>query len=186
MRVGSRETGHWFPLLGSENVLSVAVDGANRKWFGTLTSGVFLIDEENGQSRHFTVDNSPLLTNRVHDIVINNRTGEVFFATSYGIVSYRGDAVSAGEDFGNVYAFPNPVRPDYDGLITITGLIKDADVRITDIAGNLVYHTRTLGGQAVWNGRNRQGNRVASGVYLAFCTNDDGSKTHVTKILIVR
>jgi hypothetical protein len=109
-----------------------------------------------------------------------------YFATEYGIVAYRGDAVSSGEDFGNVYAFPNPVRPEYQGEITITGLIKDADVKITDIAGNLVYQTRTLGGQAVWDGRNRQGRRVATGVYLVFCTNEDGSKTNVTKILFIR
>ena len=135
--------------------------------------------------KHFTTDNSPLFSNRVHDIAINDKTGEVFFATEYGMVSYRGDAVSSGADFGNVYAFPNPVRPEYQGEITITGLIKDADIKITDVAGNLVYETRTLGGQAVWNGRNRQGRRVATGVYLVFCTNDDGSKTNVTKILLI-
>ena len=171
MRVGNTESNHMFALFGSENILAVAIDGANRKWFATQTSGVFLVDEDNRQTRHFTVDNSPLLSNRVSDIVINDRTGEVFFATSYGIVSYRSDAVSSGDDFGKVYAFPNPVRPGYDGEITITGLIRDADVKITDIAGNLVYHTRSLGGMAVWSGRNRQGRLVASGVYLLFCTN---------------
>ena len=186
-RIGTSEPSRVFALLGSENILSVAIDGANRKWFGTETAGVFLIDEDNaGEVKHFTVDNSPLFSNRVHDIAIDGRTGEVFFATQYGIVSYRSDATSSGDDFGFVYAFPNPVRPDYHGVITITGLIRDADVRITDIAGNLVYQTRSLGGQAVWNGQNLHGRRVATGVYLVFCTNDDGSKTHVTKILFVR
>ena len=175
-----------FPLLGSENILSVAIDGADRKWFGTETAGVFLINDDNaGEARHFTAENSPLFSNRIYDIAINDKTGEVFFATEYGIVSYRSDAVSSGEDFGHVYAFPNPVRPEYQGEITITGLIRDADVKITDVAGNLVYQTRTLGGQAVWNGCNRQGRRVATGTYLVFCTNDDGSKTHITKILFV-
>ncbi len=175
-----------YALLGSENILSVAVDGAYRKWFGTATGGVFLIDEDNaGEVKHFTVDNSPLFSNKVHDIAINDKTGEVFFATEYGIVAYRGDAVSSGDDFGKVYVFPNPVRPEFQGEITITGLIKDADVKITDTAGNLVYQTRTLGGQAVWNGRNQQGRRVATGVYLVFCTNDDGSKTHITKLLFI-
>ena len=186
IRTGTDEPSHLYALLGSENVLSVAIDGAYRKWFGTNTAGVFLIAEDNvGEVKHFTVDNSPLFSNKVHDIAINDRTGEVFFATEYGIVSYRGDAVSSGDDFGKVYVFPNPVRPEYQGEITITGLIRDADVKITDVAGNLVYQTRTLGGQAVWNGRNRQGRRVATGVYLIFCTNSDGSKTHVTKLLFV-
>ena len=186
LRSGNDEPNHLYALLGAENVLSVAIDGAYRKWFGTNTAGVFLIVDDNwGEVKHFTVDNSPLFSNKVHDIAINNRTGEVFFATEYGIVSYRGDAVSSGEDFGKVYVFPSPVRPEYQGEITITGLIRDADVKITDVAGNLVYQTRTLGGQAVWNGRNQQGRRVATGVYLIFCTNDDGSKTHVTKLLFV-
>ena len=187
IRIGNDEPSHLYALLGSENILSIAIDGAYRKWFGTETAGVFLIDEDNvSDVKHFTVDNSPLFSNKVHDIAINDRTGEIFFATEYGIVAYRGDAVSSGNDFGFVYAFPNPVRPEYQGEITITGLIKDADVKITDIAGNLVYQTRTLGGQAVWNGCNQQGRRVATGVYLVFCTNDDGSKTNVTKIMFIR
>ncbi len=186
IRTGTDEPSHYYALLGSENILSVAVDGAYRKWFGTETGGVFLIAEDNlGQVKHFTAENSPLFSDKIHDIVINDKTGEVFFATEYGMISYRSDAVSSGDDFGNVYVFPNPVRPDYRGEITITGLIKDADVKITDVAGNLVYQTRTLGGQAVWNGCNQKGRRVASGVYLVFCTNDDGSKTHVTKLLFI-
>lgn len=185
-RSGTAEASQLFALLGSENILAVAVDGAYRKWFGTETGGVFLIDEDNiSEVKHFTVDNSPLLSNKIHDIAINDKTGEVFFATGYGIVAYRSDAVSSGDDFGKVYVFPNPVRPGFQGEITITGLIRDADVKITDIAGNLVYQTRTLGGQAVWNGRNQRGIRVATGVYLVFCTNDDGSKTHITKLLFI-
>ena len=187
LRTGNTEPDRLYPLLGDENILSVAIDGAYRKWFGTETAGVFLIDEDNkGEIRHFTAENSPLLSNRVHDIAINDKTGEVYLATEFGIIGYRSDAVASGDDFKNVYAFPSPVRPGYDGEITITGLIKDVDVKITDIAGNLVYQTRSLGGMAVWNGRNQQGRKVASGVYLVFCTNDDGSKTHVTKILVVR
>jgi ligand-binding sensor domain-containing protein len=186
-RTGTEESNHLYALLGSENTLSVAVDGAYRKWFGTENGGVFLIDEDNaGEIRHFTTDNSPLFSNRIHDIAINDKTGEVFFATPYGIISYRSDAVAAGDDFAAVYVFPNPVRPDYQGEITITGLIKDADVRITDIAGNLVYRTQSTGGQAVWNGCNQKGRRVASGVYLVFCSNEDASKTHVTKLLFIR
>jgi ligand-binding sensor domain-containing protein len=185
-RTGTDEPSHLYALLGSENILSVAIDGAYRKWFGTENGGVFLIDEDNmSEVRHFTADNSPLFSNKILDMAINDKTGEVFFATEYGIVSYRSDAVSSGNDFGNVYVFPNPVRPDYHGEITVTGLIKDADVKITDVAGNLVHQTRTLGGQAVWNGCNQKGKRVASGVYLVFCTNSDGSKTHITKLLFI-
>jgi hypothetical protein len=186
-RAGSEEPDFMYALLGSENTLSIAVDGAYRKWFGTENGGVFLIDEDNaGEVRHFTTDNSPLLSDRIRDIAINDLTGEVFFATDYGIQSYRSDAVAAGEDFGRVYVFPNPVRPDYHGEITITGLIKDADVKITDVAGNLVHQTYSIGGQAVWNGCDRRGRRVATGVYLVFCTNEDGSKTKVTKLLFIR
>jgi hypothetical protein len=186
-KTGTDEPDYVYSLLGTEDVLSVAIDGAYRKWFGTKSGGVFLIAEnEVKEVRHFTVDNSPLFSNKVHDIAINDKTGEVFFATEYGIVSYRSDAVSSGDDFGKIYAFPNPVRPGYDGEITITGLVREADVKITDTAGNLVYRTKTLGGQAVWNGCDRRGRRVASGVYLVFCTSSDGSKTGITKILIVR
>ncbi len=184
---GTVESDKIFSLLGSETILSIAMDGAGRKWIATKSSGVFLISEDATQQvTQFTTENSPLFSNKVHDIAVSDRTGEIFFATDYGIVSYRGDAVSSGDDFGNVYVFPNPIRSDYFGEITITGLIKDADVKITDISGNLVYQTRTLGGQAVWNGCNANGRRVSTGVYLVFCSNDDGSKTHVTKLLFIK
>ncbi|NJK94394.1 MAG: T9SS type A sorting domain-containing protein [Bacteroidales bacterium] len=117
-------------------------------------------------------------------VYTKNRRG--FFGTDRGIISYRSDANKAEEEFGDVYAFPNPVRPGYEGKITITGLIRDANVKITDIAGNLVYETKTLGGQAIWDGKNFDGRKAASGVYLIFCTNEDGSKTHITKLLFLK
>jgi ligand-binding sensor domain-containing protein len=174
------------PLLGSEVVRTIAIDGANRKWIGTERGGAFLVSADGDSSLlQFNTDNSPILSNTVIGIGIHDKTGEVFFGTDRGIISYRSDATKAGDDFGDVYAFPNPVRPNYHGNITITGLIKDANVKITDIAGNLVYETTTVGGQVIWDGNNLDGRRVASGIYIIFCTNDDGSKTHITKLLFM-
>lgn len=173
-------------LLSTETITSIAIDGANRKWFGTRNSGVFLISADGlKQIHHFTRENSPLLSNTINAITIDGKTGEVFFATDKGIISYRGTATSGGDSFGRVYAFPNPVRENYHGDITITGLARNVNVKITDISGNLVFETKALGGQAVWNGKNFDGRRVATGVYLVFCTNDDGSKTYVTKLLFI-
>ena len=173
-------------LLANERINDIVIDGANQKWIATENSGVFLMSDDGKKEIHnFTVDNSPLFSNTVVSIAINNKTGEVFFGTEKGIISYKGQATSGNEDFQNVYVFPNPVREDYHGDITITGLIANAHVKITDVSGNLVYETTSLGGQAIWNGKNFNGERVGTGVYLVFCTNDDGSKTHVTKLLFI-
>ncbi|MBI3501566.1 MAG: hypothetical protein HY063_07210 [Bacteroidetes bacterium] len=173
-------------LLETEEVTAIAVDGANRKWIGTQNSGVYLMSADGTQQiNHFTADNSPLLSNEITSIVIHPKTGEVFFGTSEGIISYRSDATQGLEDFTDVYVFPNPVRPDYEGPIAITGLIENAVVKITDITGMLVYQTKALGGQAIWYGKNFKGENARSGVYMVFCSNDDGSKTYVAKILKV-
>lgn len=174
------------PLLGNEIIRSMVVDGANRKWIGTERGGAFLVSASGDSALlQFNTDNSPILSNTVIAVGIHDKTGEVFFGTDRGIISYRSDATMGGEDFGDVYAFPNPVRPNYQGNITITGLIRDASVKITDIAGNLVYETTTLGGQFVWDGKNFDGHRVASGIYIIFCTNHDGTKTRITKLLFM-
>jgi hypothetical protein len=173
-------------LLSTEKINDIEVDGADQKWFATEKSGVFLISPDGKKEiHHFTEENSPLLSNSVLTMAVNDKTGEVFFGTEKGIVSFKGTATEGGDDFGKVYVFPNPVRENYDGDITVTGLIANANVKITDITGNLVFETTSLGGQAVWNGRNFRGDRVQTGVYLVFCTNDDGSKTHVTKLLFI-
>jgi ligand-binding sensor domain-containing protein len=173
-------------LLESERINCIAVDGANRKWLGTQNSGVYLVSADGiNQIKHFTAENSPLFTNTVIDIKINSNTGEVFFATDRGMISYRSDATKGSDEFGDVYVFPNPVREDYTGDIAITNLITDAIVKITDISGNLVYQTRAKGGQATWDGKNLRGMRVNTGVYLVFCSNDDGTKTFVTKLLFI-
>ncbi len=180
------QDGHTQILLLTEVVTAIAVDGANRKWIGTQNSGVFLMSADGTQQvRHFTVDNSPLLSNEIRSIVINPKSGEVFFGTASGIISYRNDATEGLEDFTDVYAFPNPVKPGYEGPIAIKGLVENAIVKITDVSGGLVYQTKALGGQAIWYGRNFSGEKSASGVYLVFCSNDDGTKTFITKILLV-
>jgi flagellar hook assembly protein FlgD len=125
------------------------------------------------------------MSNSVRSVVINNTTGEIFFGTDNGICSYKGTATEGKEEYENVYAYPNPVREDYNGVIAIKGLVTKANVKITDIAGGLVYEATAEGGQAVWNGKNMSGNKVHSGVYMVFCTNEDGSKTLVTKILVI-
>ncbi|NNE29249.1 MAG: regulator, partial [Saprospiraceae bacterium] len=177
-------------LLETEDVRAIAVDGANRKWFGT-TNGVFLMSP-NGKEQlaFFNSDNSPLPDNFINDIKIHPESGEVFIATGSGLVSYKGEAVQ-GVPFHveeNAYAFPNPVRPDYFGPIAIKGLTRDADIKITDVTGQLVFQTRALGGQAVWDGNDYTGRRASSGVYYVFATSDDGlnsPNTLIAKLLFI-
>jgi len=175
-------------LLGGEDVRTIAVNGANQKWFGT-TNGVFLTSENGREQFAFFNDkNSPLFDNLVSDIAINQETGEVFFGTNKGIISFRGQATE-GKRFNdiNAYAFPNPVRPEYDGPIAIKGLAENANVKITDIKGQLIFETEAQGGQAVWDGRDYNGRRASSGVYLVFSTKVDlnNPDTLVTKILFI-
>ena len=175
-------------LLANEVVQSIAIDGGNRKWYATDHSGVFLIDDRNRPSKqihHFTEENSPLFSNSVGAVTINDQTGEVFFGTSEGILSFMGQSTEGNSDFEDVYVYPNPVRPNYNGDITITGLIENTNVKITDISGNLVYETISLGGQAVWDGSNFDGRRVHTGIYLVFLTTEDGLKTHMTKLMFI-
>ena len=173
-------------LLGTETVTSIEVDGANRKWLGTKNGGVFLVSDDGQTQIHsFNTDNSPLLSNSVTDIAIDENTGEVFFATFNGIISYISDATGPDQAFNDVYVFPNPVRPEYQGKIVINGLIENTYVKITDLNGNLVYETMSQGGRAVWDGNNFRGDRVSTGIYLVFCTNEDGSQTHMTKLMFI-
>ncbi len=173
-------------VLREVRINAIAVDGANRKWVGTHTSGVFYFSEDGKTTlAKFTVNDSPLPSNLITDIQID-KTGEVFFVTPLGVVSYRGDITNTGDEFGDIVAYPNPVRPGYTGNITIRGLAHDAYVKITDVAGNLVYETRAPGGLATWNGNNFNNKPVASGVYLVLMSNSDGSKHATTKIAIIR
>lgn len=173
-------------LLDGTQVNAITIDGANRKWIGTAASGVLLLSADGKQLlHHFTAENSPLLSNMVQCIGINSRSGEVFFGTGSGIIAYQSDAEEGGVKFGDVHAFPNPVREDYHGPISITGLVAETRVKITDIAGNVVYETVSNGGLATWNGTRRGGERVATGVYLAICISKDGTQKAIAKILVI-
>ncbi len=173
-------------LLSSEKITAIAVDGANRKWFGTESSGLFLMSAD-GQEEilHFNKTNSPLISNFITAISINGKTGEVFIGTDKGMVSYKGTATEGDDNFSNPYVYPNPVRETYTGPITITGLASNVNVKITDIAGQIVYETTAFGGQAIWDGKNYSGRRVSTGVYLVFCTDENGDKTKVLKFLVI-
>ncbi len=173
-------------LLGTEGITSIAVDGANHKWIGTTKSGVFCLSPD-GQKElyHFTTENSPLFSNSIIAISIDGKTGEVFIATEKGLISFQGINTEATSTFENVYAYPNPVKPNYNGPVLIKGMINGAIVKITDVAGNIVYETKAEGGQAIWNAKNFKGERVASGVYLALCATSDGEQKAITKILVI-
>lgn len=173
-------------LFSGEDVHAMAVDGGNRKWVGT-DNGVWLLSPDASQIiYHFTVDNSPLPANQISKIAIDPVTGDVYIGTSFGLVSYHGTAVEGGTTNSNVITYPNPVPHNYTGTIAIKGLVTDADVRITDITGQLVYRTTALGGQAVWNGMDYKGHRPETGVYLIFVTNADGSQTYAGKMVFMQ
>ncbi|MFZ5553925.1 MAG: hypothetical protein ACOZCO_12485 [Bacteroidota bacterium] len=173
-------------LLETEVISAIAIDGANRKWIGTDGSGVYLMSEDGTeQLYHFTAENSPLLSNQVTDVRIDHETGEVFFATMKGIVSFRGTATIEENPYTDVYAFPNPVRPGYEGVIAIKGISRDSDVKITDIAGNIVFITKSEGGQAIWDGKNLKGEKVKTGIYTVMCNSESGKSKSVAKILFV-
>tara|TARA_B100000959_G_scaffold147249_1_gene154624 strand:- start:590 stop:2869 length:2280 start_codon:yes stop_codon:yes gene_type:complete len=173
-------------LLDTETINCIEVDGANRKWIGTSSAGAYLVSPDGTEEiHHFTVDNSPIFSNNIIDIAINHLSGDVFFGTEKGIISYRSDATKGGDFHNNVTVFPNPVKEDFNGKIAINGLVKNASVKITDINGNLVFESFANGGEAVWNGKNKNGDRASTGIYLVFSTNSDGKETIVSKILFI-
>ncbi|MDR1408011.1 MAG: hypothetical protein LBJ23_08210 [Tannerella sp.] len=180
--------GENYYFLNGEQVNAIAVDGGNRKWLGTAGSGVFLVSPDGMETIHqFTVDNSPLLTNSIQSIAIDHQTGEVFIGTEKGMISYRGEATQASENYSNVYAYPNPVRPAFDGQVVITGLMQDSHVKITDLNGNLIYQGKSAGGQLAWNCRNRNGTPVATGIYLVLASTAPAARESVvTKIAIIK
>ncbi len=169
-------------LLGDERINCLAVDGGNRMWIGTENSGLYLIEDDTITVAHFTETNSLLPSNSIQSIAILPFTGEVFVGTDNGIASYRSDASEPQEDMKGAYAYPNPVRPNYGGVMSITGLMDNSEVRIVDAGGNLVCRTRSHGGTAVWDLRLVDGRRATPGVYTAFC-NAVGGHT-VVKILV--
>ena len=176
-------------LLSGVVTYCMAIDGGGRKWFGTLGNGVYVISADNmTQVEHFTTSNSSILSNNVESIAINQTTGEVFFGTDKGLCSYMSDASTSNTEMTKetVYAYPNPVTPDYTGLITITGLSFNADVKILSASGKLIAQGRSNGGTFTWNGCDKDGNRVGSGVYMVATATKDGNKGTVCKIAIVK
>ncbi|MFH6945746.1 two-component regulator propeller domain-containing protein [Flavobacterium sp. FlaQc-50] len=174
-------------LLYEQFVTAIVVDGANNKWIGTLDSGVFMVSPNGQETKyHFTVNNSPLPSNTINDIKINSATGEVFIATNKGMVSFKGIATGANENLNNVFVYPNPVRPNYSGTVKIAGLIDKANIKITDIEGNLVYETTSEGGTIEWDTTAFGRYKVASGVYMVFISAQDGEETKVKKVMIIR
>lgn len=174
-------------LLFQQSVTDIEVDGSNNKWIATATSGVFYLSA-NGQETllRFTKENSPLPSDNVQDIAIDGDSGRVYFATTKGLVAFEGSATDARDDLSGAYVYPNPVRPGFQGQVTVDGLTAGANVKITDIEGNLVFETKSQGGSVLWDTRAFGRHKVASGVYLVLITSEDAFETKVLKIMIVR
>jgi len=180
------ENGFGQYLLNAEIVYTIAIDGGNRKWIGTLGSGLFLLSEDGTEEIfHFTDENSPLLSNTILDIEINHETAEVFIATDKGLMSFRSDATQSAQHPDDLHIFPNPVRENYNGIITINGLAYESNVKITDVSGNLVFETNSEGGTAIWNGSDTNNNRVSTGVYLVLSSDKYGREKTIGKILFI-
>jgi len=183
-------------LLGDQTVNSIVVDGADNKWFGTDNGGV-IYTNPNGQTTlaNFSTQNSPLPSNKIIKITVDDSSGKVFFATDKGVVAYKSNVAPFGDELGEVYAYPNPALKNH-ATVTIDGrngthLPKGTNVKILDVAGNLVYETNVVegqelqGGKVVWNKTNLAGKKVASGIYIVLLSNDDATETSFTKIAIV-
>lgn len=175
------------PLLDESRITALAVDGGNRKWIGTI-NGIWVFgDAGDTLYHHFTASNSPLPSNTIIAIAVQQQTGEVFIATSKGLISYRSGATTGGNTHASaIKVFPNPVRPRFQGQVGITGLVQDAVVKITNTAGYLVRELQAEGGTAAWDQRDSRGQRVSSGVYLIFSANELGTETLVSKVAVVR
>ena len=174
-------------LMYEQFITSIAVDGSNNKWIGTADSGIFMVSPNGQETKyHFTINNSPMPSNMVNDIKINSTTGEVFIATNKGMISFKGVATGANDDLSNVYVYPNPVRPTYSGTVKVAGLLDKANIKITDIEGNLVFETTSEGGTIEWDTTAFGKYKVASGVYMVFISAQDGGETKVKKVMIIR
>ncbi len=185
--IRTNDDGESYYLLDGEQINAIAVDGGNRKWIATNSSGVFLVSDDGMETiANFTTENSPLPSNQINSLAINQITGEVFIGTEKGLVSYMGDATEGSEDYSNVYAYPNPVRPEHGDKVTIVGLMDESNVKITDIRGNIIYQGKSAGGTFSWDCCKRGGGRVATGVYLVLSATEEAKESVVTKIMVVK
>ena len=176
-------------LLSGVAITDIAIDGGNRKWFATAENGVYLVSADGLTTiHHFTKENSPLLSNTVYSIAINGETGEVFFGTEAGLISYHADATDPELtlNHNNLKVYPNPVRPDYIGNITVTGFTYDCEVKVTTVGGQLIYKGTSVGGTFTWNGRTNAGKRVSSGMYYIIGYDEKGNKAATTKVLVMK
>ncbi len=176
-------------LLSDVNITCITIDGGNRKWMGTSGNGVYLLSSDGIEMiEHFTTENSPLISDNIESIAIDGSTGEVFFGTDAGLVSYLGTATDPAGSLSddNIKVYPNPVRPEYTGRISITGLMRDTDVKIVSASGYLVNSGTSVGGEYTWDGKNKGGKRVASGVYYVLAVDAEGNSGAVAKILVIR
>ena len=175
-------------LLDALHVTSIAVDENNRKWISTINSGVYYVSEDGDKIyEHFTADNSYLPGGEVYNVYVHPMTGSVFMGTQNGLVEYNSKSSSASEDFSNVYAYPNPVKPNYTGWITIKGLMNNSYVKIIDNTGNVLYTTTSIGGIITWDGCDVNGNRVKAGVYNVYASQAPNQQfiKPVTKIVVI-
>lgn len=174
-------------FLGETYITCGTVDGGNRKWLGTESAGLFCLAEDGyGILYEFNTSNSKLISNSIYDVEFNGKTGELFVLTDKGLTSIRVDASDGRDDYKDVIVFPNPVQPDYEGIVTIQGIKTDSDVKVTDMAGNIVYETSSHGGTATWNCRKVTGEKVATGVYLFWTAPKDGKGRKVGKVTVIR
>lgn len=178
-------TGQADYLLSGQSVLSIAVDGGNKMWFGTNDGVLHTSNDGQTNYHHFTIENSPLFSNTVNDMAIDD-DGNVYFATDQGLISYRGTASKGNEKNSNVIVYPNPVRPENRGVVGIKGLVNDALVKITTTNGAFVTHIQAEGGQAVWDCTDIHGHNVEPGIYLIFVSDETGKETYATKVLIMK
>lgn len=189
-RILIRQDNQFQFLLSGEVVTAITVDGANRKWVGTESGGLYLFSADGLKKvLQFTAESSPLFSNSINSIAIQQTTGEVFIGTDKGLMSYQSDAIEGPADLlgcEDVLVYPNPVVREYDGPVAIRGVVPNGSVKITDVNGGLVFQTTALGTQAIWNGRNLQGEEVGTGVYLVFSSDALGENTCVTKIMYFR
>ena len=176
-------------LLDGTYTTSIEIDPANRKWIGTLNNGLYLVGPDGIESiSHFTKDNSPLPSNAIESLALNEQSGELFIGTDKGLVDYTTNATRGENEYieEKVYAYPNPIAPDYNGPITIVGLKGNSNVKIVSTSGRLVAEGTSLGGSFTWNGRTPQGERVSTGIYYILGSDEEGNEGIVTKLLFIK